>query len=351
MTQPERDRLVARIIAGVVPLRVYWGGSFRYFLIRRPSRLELFEVEQTYERALQEAEMEGLLKDDELERYLWQEGFWDEPRERALLEFQQNIEKLKIGMYQNRHDRDVLSASRRKLEITHEKIAELLMQKHAHDSLSCAGYARLCKTRHRLAISLHEGDSRVFPALSYLADDSTLLDRCIAAWNETQLDDRTIRDCARNVPWRAIWQSRESSRSLFGLDTVDYTEEQHQLVAASNLYEQVRNHPECPSDFVLNDDDLLDGWLILEHKKQAQAEDEKDIESTIHSTKIKNSQEVFKVVGKNKELAKKVNAMNSDGARKTIEKRFQAIEEKGAMSIQNLPDMQQRIRMEQNNMQ
>lgn len=343
------EKLVSRIVSGVVPLRLYYGGQNRRFQIRRPSRFQMLELEDIYEDALAQAEASEQFTDEELECWLWDEGLWDEQREAALVGIPKDIEKLKIGLFEKRHDLDVVGHARKALSRAKQKHAELLQERHFHDSASCSGFARTIKVQHRLAMGLYENDAKVFPNTAYLDDSSDLLQNVLLAWSSAQLDEHTLRAIARNAPWRPIWQARECSGSLFGIPACDYTEEQQQLVAASQLYEQIRQHPECPPEYVLEDDDMLDGWLILEHRKQTKAGDEQDVESTIRNPNIKSSQEVFKFVGRNKEFAEKVTAMNTEGAKKTIEKRFGAIEAKGKVSVQNLPDMKQRILMEKNN--
>lgn len=343
------DRLTSRIIAGVIPLRITHHGKVRKFNLKRPTRLEMLELEDIYDDAFRQAEIDGQWTEEELECWLWEEGLWDESKEKSLRELPKDIEKLKIGLYENRHDLEIVGHARKGLQARKVRYNDLFHERHANDGLSCAGFAKTAKIQHKLAMSLYEGNAKVFPNSTYLDDLSDLLQDVLLAWSAAQLDENTLRAIARNAPWRPIWQARECSGSLFGIAACDYTEEQQQLVAASQLYEQIRQHPDCPAEFVLNDDDMLDGWLILEHRKHSKLGDEKDVESTIRNPNIKSSQEVFKVVGRNKEFAEKVNAMNSEGARKTIEKRFGAIEQNGKVSVQNLPDMKQRILVEKNN--
>lgn len=344
-----RDLLVARIISGIVPLRVYCNGQLRRYQLRKPSPLQMLELEEAYEQAYHEAEVLEQMHEDDLLEWLWEEGLWDESKEKTFLGIPKDIEKLKVGLYENRHDQDVVKHTKKALEAYQVRYNDLFLERHSHDHLSCLGYAKTVRLQLWLAMSLFDKDSPVFPGLSYLEDRSELLQDVTSAWTSSQLPESTFRSLARSSPWRPIWQSRESATSLFGIPACDYTEEQRQLVAASQLYEQIRQHPECPAEFVLEDDDMLDGWLILEHRKHSKAEDEKDIESTIRNPSIKNSQEVFKVVGKNKDLANKVAAMNSEAAKKTIENRFASIEQKGKVGIQNLPDMKQRVTIERNN--
>lgn len=350
--RPElRDYHVRSIVAGVSRLKFYWDGSPRAFFLWPLTRAQALEVELTFLDALEDAESAELMTEDEAVFQLAEEGLWGEAKEKELEDFQKNVEKIKIGMYENRFEADVLKASRRALHKTKERIGELFLQKHASGLMTCTGYAKAARLKHRVALALRdEAGQAVFPGAQWLSDEGGLLDRAVSEWQDAQLTEADFRELARTTPWRPVWQSRASAESVFGIPCVDYTEDQHNLVAASQLYEQIRQHPECPSDYVLEDDDLLDGWLLIQHKKGDAADNERDIESTIRSEKIKGAQEVFKVVGKNKGLAEKVAAMNSQGAQKVIERRFGAIEKKGKVAVQDLPDMKQNINMQREHM-
>lgn len=351
MTEAEREFQVARIIAGEIHLHLYWDGDFRLFVVRKLTRQQVLRAEMVYRDACRDAAMAELMDEDEALAHLLENGLWDVAREKALDDFHRNVEKIKIGIYEKRHEPEVVAAGKRALAVTREQIGALLERRHSVDAMTCSGVARLARFKARLGMGLYRDEEPVFPGDAWAADECGLLDQLVSAWNDARLEDADFRELARNAPWRAIWQSRGTTSSLFGVAGVDYTDEQHNLVAASQLYEQIRQHPNCPSDYVLEDDDMLDGWLLLEHKKSAKDDIEKDIESTIRSDKIKQAQEVFKVVGKNKELADKVESLNSDGARKTIDRRFRAMEQSGRVEVADLPDKKEEIRMQLNQME
>lgn len=203
--------------------------------------------------------------------------------------------------------------------------------------------------RHRLAVSLYRGETRLFPDETWLEDREDFLTELLSAWQSEQLQEAQFRSLARSDAWRSVWQCRTGATSLFGLAACDYTDEQQQLVAVSQLFDNVREHPECPPDDVLADDDMLDGWLILERRKHKKSQDELDVEAGITSKEIRNSQEIYRVVN-TKEQASRVRNLNSPQSQNIIDKRDKVIKAKGRVNEVELPDVKQRLQMERNRM-
>jgi hypothetical protein len=342
VTQAERELLVARVVAGVVRATVQ-GVRVEF---RRPTRMERLLAEEAYEDAFQEACREGLLSDEELTLYLWEEGLWDDTREKSLREIPKDIEKLKVGLYEHRFNDKECEPIRHLLGKARAKWLELEQERHAHDHHSAAGYARTVRLQYLVGCSVHRAGTRLFPGTSFLDDATDFVGEAATAWCRAQLTESAFRELARTPPWRPLWQCRDGD-GLFGVPACDYTDEQQQLVAVSQLYDNVREHPECPPDSVIEDDDMFDGWLILERRKREGDRDRQDIEGSIKDPRIKNSQEVFRVVGSRKE-AERVQNLNTPGARAVVAAREKAIREKGTLAEHELPDVKAKLALERN---
>ena len=61
----------------------------------------------------------------------------------------------------------------------------------------------------------------------------------------------------------------------------------------SSLYDNIQESPDCPSNEVINDDDMLDGWMIIQKRNREQAKLQKDAENKFGNKKISNADEVF----------------------------------------------------------
>ena len=64
------------------------------------------------------------------------------------------------------------------------------------------------------------------------------------------------------------------------------------LCSFSRMYDSVYKNTECPSDDVIQDDDMLDGWFIQQTKEQEERQKEKLSEDKLSHLKHGNGQEL-----------------------------------------------------------
>jgi cation diffusion facilitator CzcD-associated flavoprotein CzcO len=113
------------------------------------------------------------------------------------------------------------------------------------------------------------------------------------------------------------------------------------------MYDNIQESMECPNKEVIEDDDMLDGWFIIQHKKREKDRVEKEFENSTKNEKIKNAPEVFVVASKEK--AEKINDMNDMNAKMIKHQRKLALDRYGSLDEQNLPDQRRNIQAMANN--
>ena len=156
---------------------------------------------------------------------------------------------------------------------------------------------------------------------------------CIRDRYSSLLNDSQIRELARTEPWKSLWIIREKSKiPLFAnIDSGELTHNQKNIVIWSQMYDNIQESLECPSSEVINDDDMLDGWFIVQSRKREKEKMQKEFETNTNNEKIKNSSEVF-VVASNIDHASKIQALNSKIAKNKIASREKLLEQKGQVS-------------------
>ena len=105
---------------------------------------------------------------------------------------------------------------------------------------------------------------------------------------------------------------------------------------------------ESPSEEVIQDDDLLDGWLIIQKRKRERDKLEKEVDKKLG--KNKGAQEVY-VMADNADHAEKINSLNNPMAKRIKNSRNNAIDKHGSVAEQDLPDAKRRMRMQAVNQQ
>lgn len=109
-----------------------------------------------------------------------------------------------------------------------------------------------------------------------------------------------IRQIARSDRWQNLYKARNPFKTPL-------TDEQIALSSFTQMYSNIAKHPECPESPIIEDDDLLDGWLIYQSKKAAKKQ-------TSFGSKIDSAKEVF-VMANNQDHANEIYSNNSDEAR------------------------------------
>ncbi len=343
MTAERRELLVARIISGVVRITV---GGLSY-LFSRPRRQHLYVAQEAYQEALSEAQLRGIFTDEELLTFLLENSLWDNKSQVVLDELPAAIDELKLNLFRAGFRSLERNSIRTSLAEAKHKLHALEARRHAYDHLSCHGCACSARTWYVLGCSLRDAKGkRVFKPRRFWEQSNELLQEAASELARARLAEHQYRELARTEPWRSTWSARSTGGSLFGVPACDYTDEQRSLAAYSGLYDGVYQHPECPSDEDVADDDVLDGWLINQREKRRSSSGASP-EGLIGNDKIRNSQEVY-LVAQTPEDARKVMDLNDAHGKAVQKQRFAALREKGDkgdVAVMDLPDVKRRGQM------
>ncbi len=186
----------------------------------------------------------------------------------------------------------------------------------------------------------------VFTNDTFWEEPSDILDRVVQAQVNLRLDNTVLREIARSDPWRTIWVCRKGEGVVFGVPPVDYTEEQRSLVGWSGLYDNIYEHSDCPPDAIIEDDDMLDGWLIDQRQQREKRQNKQAAEEIIGNEKIRGSQEIF-FPAQTIEDAARVNELNDENGKRVLRQRFGHLKQKGVIAEEEMPNTKQSIRAQQ----
>jgi hypothetical protein len=337
----ERELLVARIASGTVRLDLPSGP----LVLRAPTRDQRYRAAEVYRDNLRAAGLAGLFDRADLLDYLLAQGLWDEDRERLFEFLPKEIEEKKVALYQAVFKANERKVLREALAVAKARHAEVCAERSAFDHVTAAGAAAMARARYLLAARLHDPRGRpVFPAADDGGVDPALLDEATAAYGAARLDDAAYRELARTEPWRSTWATHKAEGTVFGVAPVDYTDEQRALAMWSGLYEGVYQHSECPSDEAIEDDDLFDGWMILQQRARADRQRAGAGDDKL-SDKVRDADEVY-LVADSPEDARRVHDKNDQFGKALFRQRMGHLKAKGRVNELDMPDTAQRLRME-----
>lgn len=298
-----------------------------------------FKSCQIYKAAYEKAYSEEIMTEEDMDVWMMENELWnmhDDKKEEGL---KKDIERLKVEIY-NARDNDMLANSIRKyIRVGEAQLSSHLNKKYMYHQNTCEGVA----SAERLAWIIKnttylDGKPYDFEEISlqYVVDE----------WQSQFISENKSRELARNDPWKSLWITRENSGSpLFGNPpNTELTYNQKNLLIWSQMYDNIQESMECPNKEVIEDDDMLDGWFIIQHQKREKDRSEKEFENDTKNEKIKNASEVY-IVSNNPKKINKIHDMN-DSVSKSIKKQRNAtIEKRGYVEDQNLPDQKRNIDM------
>ena len=109
------------------------------------------------------------------------------------------------------------------------------------------------------------------------------------------------------------------------------------------MYDNAYQSPECPSEEIIKDDDMFDGWMI--DQKRIREKEQKQKEADTMNKFSEQAQEVF-IFAPTREDANKVYDLNDPTSRIKIKQRQAVIDQKGTVDAQELPDTKMELQQQ-----
>ena len=336
MKHHEREFFVSMIRSG----KVFINHS-KVFLEIRPITIDQnFFSCQIYNEAYEKAMSDEIMTEEDVNEWMLENELWtiyDDKKEEGL---KKDIERLKIEIYNARENEKLARNIRAYIRGGELQLASHLNKKYMYHQNTCEGVAAAERLSWIFKNTTYHNDSL------YEFDDLSL-QYVVDEWQSHFLNDNKTRDLARNEPWRSLWITRESSgMKLFANPpNTELTHNQKNLLIWSQMYDNIQESLECPPKEVIEDDDMLDGWFILQSQKREKERSEKEFEEATKNEKIKNSSEVYIVANNNKKI-NQINSMNDPMSKIIKQQRQQAINNnEGTLQEQHLPDQRRNINM------
>lgn len=338
-----KDKVVYKILGGYSKLTI----SGDIYLIHNPTPYIKYLAEELYEEMLDDYQRE-LMSDDELYDWLIQNEFWSNEKDDKIKDFRQNIEKLQVQLFDCHFRSAEKKEIRRLLKFTRERIKELVDERHKFDYLSAKGVATIAKNKYIIGLSVCDKFKKpLFNEFNFIDTPFPLLDRIIIEYNKQLISTQQFREISRTEPWRQYWTAKEGAASVFPNNAADLTDEQLTLISWTRLYDNVFQHPKCPGDAIIEDDDALDGFLIKDKQERDKDKEISLLDEVTDNPRIKNADEVF-IMADTEEDAKRINTLNTESGKNIKRQREQYIEKVGKTGERDLPDVRQRLQMEIN---
>lgn len=321
--------------------RIFTGTLFftynsEQYELRSPDIKVKYKAELLYNSIVNEEKFHNWIREENLVNIMISLGVWHQNTNTLLEQLDKKIDTLKVELYQNRIKSKEVDRIRKKILSTQKEIDTINSTKHNFFSNTLEGYAESIKHEYVICSTLYKNNQKVF-LNNY--KDSTSYTHFNNIINEINKHILTIKDykyIARSQLWKSYWNSGDKS-NMFSKYGIDLTDEQRSLLNISRMYDSIYEHPECPEGSVISDDDMLDGWMILQRKNAEKSKKQK----ALGNDKISNANEIF-VVTDNVEDVGDIVDLNTDENKAILMEKLKHINSHKESPVEdfNLPDVQ-----------
>lgn len=338
MQYSEREYLINRIVAG------YTICSFNEepVLVGEPSSYDKILAENIYKQEYKNAELEGVPTEEEILKEMNIRGMWNKLLQDELDKLPKSIEELKVELYNAFFQFKRRDNIKKSLDSLKYREVKLLEQRDKLKHITCEGYAIACKNKHLICSGTVNLNGSKFFENDYDNYSQSLLDLFVQDYFSQKINDDSIRILSQTEPWRSIWSAGKSEGSIFGKPASLLSPEQKLLLIWSKIYDSITESPECPPDEVLDDNDCLDGWMIVQSRNR---ENERKAQHGYKpGDKFNKADEVFVFVENPDDVAR-VEAMNSPASILRKQQRMNALNRAGGkLNDEYMPDAQNKMR-------
>lgn len=345
LDEDSRNEIVYRLLYGEDLVEV----DGKIYKVVNPSPKIRTLAHKLYDETIYRNRFGDWLKDRDCLRILVQQGLCSWQIDQNLKEMDKNIETLKVDLYQSMFREDMMKRTRKTLAMTKKKKEELIHTRHMLDYMTLKGYAEMVRRQFLLfnTVFHYESDERVFNDWDNL--DTGMLESILSKVVRQIIPGEHLREVSRTEPWRSFWSSSQK-QPFQDVPIGMLNDEQRAVVLYTQMYDSVSQHPECPPDSVLDDDDLLDGWLIIERRKREKGQMDKQMDSRL-GNRHDGADEVFVIAqGENKESrvrdANRINEMNDTQGKILKAQREKQLKHKGKMVDADFMDRRLQIQQE-----
>jgi len=304
------DKILYRILLGYYYITI---DNIEYKIIY-PSLDIKYRAEIIYDKVIEENKFDKrFLTQNEISNYLRINNIWKSSDDELITKYKKTLDDLKVDLYLNYSNEKTRTKIKQSINRTNNELNNLLTNKNSMNYLGINDHAISIKNEYMIMNSIYDlNGSLVFNNPEKESYEYKRLQKFIREILENNLDVQTLKNLAKSDTWKSLVPCIDLT-----VDPAKVNDDYKYLIGLHKMYDSVRQHPECPSDEILNDDDALDGWFIHNNKK---AEKEKKKNSVLSKVRgnIKNAGEVFIITDDAKEV-EEIHDLNDIGTKKNIQ--------------------------------
>ena len=338
MHDNDKEILLYRILSGLT----YFSLHGNQYVLRCSTKEMKHDACVLYNSIINEEKYQDWIREENIIGIMTSLGLWSPEVDKQILGFEKKIEGLKVELFEVHMMKSKHKGIRSQLKGIRALLSKIFSLKGDFISNSLEGYASSIKNEFLICRTLYQDDQPVF---NY--DNRTSNNLSYSLFNELvhEIDKMVItteqfKELARSPVWKSYWNLNNYG-TLLNHQLSDWTDEQRALVNLSKMYDNIHEHPECPNDIVLADDDMLDGWMIVQRKNNEKNKKLHDLHD--NNAHLKNAGEVVMFANNDIEREEIMSLNTKEGRRDIQEKLAVVASSTGPVEDQDLPDVKRGI--------
>lgn len=298
-----------------------------------------YEAQILYNSIINDEKYNDWIREENLDHLLIYLNLWTKDTNMIVKDIEKKIDNNKVEYYTHFKFSDKKNSIKKNLDNHKKQLSTILNKKEELYSNTLEGYANSIKNEFIITRTLYKNDKLVFNN-SRDENNYLLFNSVVSELNKHTINISSFKKIARDNIWRSYWNIKKND-----VFTNDLTDDQRTLVGISQMYDRVYEHPDCPSDEIIDDDDALDGWMIVQKRKTEKDKKQQQVDSL--NPKLKNAQEVFLFANNNEEAQEIVGLNNLEGLNR-MKSKINHINKFGLTEESQLPDVQIDLRNQLN---
>lgn len=230
------------------------------------------------DRVYKQAIKEGVSSDEELVKDAISAGILTPEYEKELADINVQVKDLTDNGLKNKSivKRKKAQSELKRLQAALHKINDSRNKLYVNSADYLANEAYIYCLMHECVFD--ENDCKLWKDETDLynmrRDDPKLFSELINEFVSGNISDtKTIRQIARSYEWRLQWNlCKEDLSQIFCCPVSSFNLNQKALIYWSRVYDSVYEDANKPSEDVIQDDDLLDDWLLERHNSDPKAQ-------------------------------------------------------------------------------
>lgn len=294
------DQIFYRIINGYFYITVN-GQSYK---VKYANNHLKYMAENLYISIMEDSRFDTeYLKQAQLDKILQANEVWTKEQEEQLDKIKKQLDKLKMRLCEYYKDLSVRDEAKKEIEELKSYEEELKNNKHSLDYLTLEYYASSIKNKYLTSQLITDlNDNPVFPD-KYEDVDEKILTSFVIEINKNIITGDQIRQIALGP----LWQRYSGMTDIFG-PCINLNDDQINLLSLSMMFKNVRQHPECPDDEIIEDQDALEGWFMIQKDKAEKTKKKNAALSKVRG-KVKNHDFVY-VMTRDMKEAESIESLN-----------------------------------------